>query len=689
MSAVLSSVEQDPGAVAIVGSGPVGIRVSRELLTRKPDLPVTLFDEEPWDPYDRVSLAQVLSGAANWLDLENLPPLPEGARIKQYSNGKIVAIDRRRRMVIDANGDTHGYSRLILATGSQTVIPDIPGADLIGVHTLRNRADVEGLLQQRPKRVVVIGGGLLGLEIAYALKSAKTQVMVVQNRRLMNRQLDEKASTMLFEHFRARGIPVILDRIEEILGRDKKDKHQAVGGRVRQRSRTRRHPLWLERIRDHQHHRVVAGIRTFSGAQLECDAVVLASGVKPRVDLALAARLRVGRGIKVNNFLQTSDPLIYALGECAEHRGRVHGLVAPGFEQAKVAAQHLLGGKARYDGSVAATELKGVDLAAFCFHRQDVDINPESQHTLTYEDRKRNIYRKIVVRSGKLQGLSGIGDWADIWRTREAAMRSKRLTWPQRQRFLATGSPWPESSKESVKDWPANARVCNCMASTRGQLSAAVDKGGCNSVAALMETTGAGTGCGACRPLLAGMVGADPAPQPVEGEKAVGIGSLLVFILAVVIIWAPPIPLAETVQGPWRIETLWLDGLWKQITGFTLLGLCLIALLMPLRKRWARFTVADYPSWRIAHVMVGLLATALLIVHTGMSLGEGLSRYLMLNFLALGLLGATAGVVTVLAGRTGGRAVNRWHSLWTWSHIVCFWFLPVLLTFHIVKVYYY
>lgn len=689
MSAVLSSVDQDPGAVAIVGSGPVGIRVSRELLTRKPDLPLTLFDEEPWDPYDRVNLTSILSGDANWLDLENLPPLPDNARVAQHCNSRIVEIDRDRRIVADANGDTYVYSRLILATGSQAVIPDIPGTDLSGVYTLRNRTDVEALLEQRPKRVAVLGGGVLGLEIACALKSDETQVWVVQNRQLMSRQLDEKAGAMILEHLRSRGIPVILERTKEILGREKEGDHRTVGNQHRRRGQKRPPPAWMARLKDDHQQRVVAGIRMYSGVQLACDAVVLATGIKPRVDLALSAGLRVGRGIKVNDYMQTSDPSIYAIGECAEHRGRVYGLVAPGFEQAKVSAQHLLGDRSRYDGSVAGTELKGVDLAAFSFQRQDVDISPESQHTLTYEDRKRNIYRKIVVRKGKLQGLSGIGDWADAWRAREAAMRSKRLMWWQRRRFLATGSPWPVSSEGSVMDWPANAIVCNCMASRRGQLSAAIDKAGCNNVAALMETTGAGTGCGACRPLLAEMVGADPAPEPVEGEKPVGILSLFAFVLAIVVAVAAPIPLADTAQGPWRLETLWLDDLWKQVTGYTLLGLCVIAMLMSLRKRWEHFTFAQYPSWRVVHIAVGLIAIALLIVHTGLRLGEGLNLYLMVNFLALALLGAIVGVVTVMEGRIPRRTLSRWRKLWAWAHIVCFWPLPVLLTFHIVKVYYF
>jgi NAD(P)H-nitrite reductase large subunit len=259
---------------------------------------------------------------------------------------------------------------------------------------------------------------------------------------------------MVLEQVHALGIPVILDRAKEILGKD-----------------------------------TVTGLRTYSGEVLECNIIVLATGVQPMVELAVRAGLRVGRGIKVNDRMQTSDPAIYAVGECAEHRGRVYGLVGPGYEQATVAAQNIVGNQATYEGSVVVTLLKGIDLPAVTISRMEVDL--PSPKEVIYKQAKDKVYRKLMLHRGRLIGIQAIGDWPELWRV-QAAVRRKQWLGPwQRQRFRTTGSLWPERSLPPVSEWPAQATVCNCKGITRGNLSEAVQAGS-GTVKALQEQTGAG-----------------------------------------------------------------------------------------------------------------------------------------------------------------------------------------------------
>jgi NAD(P)H-nitrite reductase large subunit len=262
----------------------------------------------------------VLSGELGWADLDNTFLLPE-ERQAARRHALITAIDRENRTVTDLHRQQQAYSILVLVTGSYTNVPSFPGAHLKGIYALHDKSDLKRLLNRRKDscRIVVMGGGgVLGLEIDCALQSDSTTVYILQNDRLMKQQLDQRASAILLDHLRALGFEVILDRAKEILGAD-----------------------------------TVTGIRTYSGELVECDAIVLATGVQPGVKLALKAGLKVGRGIKVNDQMQISDPCIYAVGDCAEHRGRVSGLVLPGFERAKVAAENILGGQASYLGSMA------------------------------------------------------------------------------------------------------------------------------------------------------------------------------------------------------------------------------------------------------------------------------------------------------------------------------------------------
>jgi nitrite reductase (NADH) large subunit len=219
--------------------------------------------------------------------------------------------------------------------------------------------------------------------------------------------------------------------------------------------------------------------------------------------LALSSGLATGRGVKVNDYLQTSDPLIFAAGECAEHAGRVYSLVGPGFEQADIVSQNLLGGRAKYHGSLIAAQLKGTDFPAFSCAREELDNVAESR-TLTFEADAPKRYRALKLCKGRLMGAVGAGEWPEAWRIREAVLQNQRVSPAQSRSFLSCGNLWLDNMP-SVAAWPKTATVCNCMGITKDLLDIAIEQG-YTSIDELRKHTSAGTGCGSCLTLMAGLL---------------------------------------------------------------------------------------------------------------------------------------------------------------------------------------
>jgi nitrite reductase (NADH) large subunit len=423
----------------------------------------------------------------------------------------------------------------------------------------------------------------------------------------------------------------------------------------------------------------VQAVQLRSGRGIECDTVIVATGIRPNIDLALRAGLAVGRGIRVDDGMRTNDPQIFAVGECAEHRGIVYGLVAPGLEQAAVAASQIAGVEARYRGSVSATRLKVLDLPVFSIGRvregDKLDLARMRAH------RSHKAYGKIVTERGRLIGAVVVGELSDLGRVQEAVMRSRRVFAWEAWRFARTGSLWPKA-QGGVADWPDAVAVCNCTGVTRGQLRVALATG-CTSAEALARATGASTVCGSCRPLLAELAGAKAPVTPVRGSRfllGVGGAALALTLLAC----ALAVPYSETVTQTW--DVIWRESAWKQASGFTVLGLSVVALLLSLRKRLLSF--GDFALWRVAHAIIAVLALAGLAAHTGGRLGTNVDLFLMSSFLGVIALGAVAGGVVALEHRLGARAV-RLRRAWTWAHLIVFWPVPVLLGVHVFKSYYF
>lgn len=642
--------------VVIVGAGPVGVRAAVELRQALPQTPIVLYGDEPWQPYNRVRLSSLLAGDADWADFTEGLALPD--RVEARFGCRVVAIDPAAHCVTDADGRVQPYAALVLATGSRAHVPEIPGTDLAGVFSFRGLGDAEALQARlaRCRRVAVIGGGLLGLETARALHRYRTEVVVIEHHpRLMANQLDQAAAQRMHERVEASGITVVLD-----------DGPMAILGEGR-----------------------VAGVRLRSGREIECDTVVLAAGIRPEISLARDAGLVFQRGIVVDDTLQTSAPDVYAVGECAQHRGQVYGLVAPGFEQAAVAARVIAGDGAgrpvRYLGSLSATRLKVANWPVFSMGEVGAWEVPDLAREHVHET--DDVYRKLVVRRGRLIGALALGEWRELSRVQEAVQQQRRV-WPwQTARFRTSGELWNEAV-EQVATWPAETTVCNCTGVTRGQLSGAI-AGGCRSVSALTARTGACGVCGSCRPLLESLLGASGPREPMP--LAQRLGWLAAWALGLALLFALPanIPYASTEELAWHWDRLWRDGLIKQISGYSLLALAALLTLIGLRKRWKKLDWLAFVHWRWLHALAGLLALVTLWLHTGGRIGDGINRWLALAMLGASLTGIALAIFLTREHRLAiARAASLRPTL-QWLHALLLWPLPVLLGFHILKVYYY
>ena len=293
--------------IIVIGSGPVGMRFVEEVLKRKPSANITMFGGEGTQPYNRIQLSSLLAGEAKYEDILNTLPDEQRHTGFQHIPANVEVVFSKEKYVVDQQGNRYDYDKLVFATGSRPHVPDIPGVDQTGVYTFRNLKDAEALSARiwRSRHIVVVGGGLLGLEAARALTRFNTKVTLIQQGPwLMNRQLDEKAATLLKDSIENKGIEVITESgVRNILGE----------GRV-------------------------TGVVTRDKTEIECDTVLLCAGIKPNMELARDANIKVANAIMVDDQLQTSEPNVFAIGECCEHRGLTYGLVNPGFEQAAVAA---------------------------------------------------------------------------------------------------------------------------------------------------------------------------------------------------------------------------------------------------------------------------------------------------------------------------------------------------------------
>jgi nitrite reductase (NADH) large subunit len=370
--------------LVIIGNGMAAARFVDEMTKRSLGrYAIAVIGDEPRLAYNRVLLSSVLAGEIESRDIELKSTgwwKDHGVTLKYGCAAS--AIDTASRTVSLANGASIGYSKLVLATGSQALRLNMPGADLAGVHTFRDSRDVSILLElaREKKRVVVIGGGLLGLEAAYGLAKAGSPVTLLHLMdKLMERQLDADAAMLLKQRVEEKGVAVHLNASTA-----------RIVGEI-----------------------AVEAVELADGRLIAADAVIFAAGIRPNTSLAQNAGLTVNRGILVDDTMRTSAEDIFALGECVEHRGVCYGLVEPAYEQAKILADHLAGKNSRYGGSVVSTNLKvsGVNV----FSAGDFE-GREGSETMTFRDVRRGTYKKLIIADGLLTGAVLVGDTQDaLW----------------------------------------------------------------------------------------------------------------------------------------------------------------------------------------------------------------------------------------------------------------------------------
>lgn len=658
---IIDTPEKTVFKYIVVGTGPVGVRFIQEINKIQPGVSIAAFGDEPWVPYNRIQLSSLISGEIREASLYDAQDISRYSNVKAVYNNRIDEIDRKNKRVRDTGGIYYSYEYLILATGSKPCVPNIPGVNRKNVFTFRDLNDAQSLMSRSvsTRRTVIIGGGLLGLEAARAMQRFNTEVHVIEHSNwLMFNQLDNRAGSYLKQHVESLGIYVHSGcRVGRITG-DEKVKGVVISGSV---------------VADEQ--------------LIECDTVIIAVGISANVDLAKQSGLNYGKGIRVDDHLQTNDSSIFAIGECVEHNKITYGLISPGFEQAAVLSHYLNKEDVNYKGSVTSTSLKVLDYPVFSIG--DNSLTARARETYIYQDHEKNIYRKIIVINGRIRSAMGVGDWAGVQRFQQA-VEDRRRVWPwQIRRFELYGILWSDASSENVIDWPASSTVCNCTGVTRGELGLACKHGAC-TVDGLARVTGASTVCGSCRPLLVEFVGGNAAPEPARYFRSLLTVSALLFIACLFALFAPSFDYSSSVTDNFSLDIFWRDSLYKQISGFTLLGLSAFVSLISFRKRIRKLnTLWEYSAWRFVHVITALLIIAALFIHTGFRLGDNINLYLMSIFTGLLLVGALAAIAIGYEHNLPRYLAKQLRTYAVWSHIVLLWPLPPLLGFHILKTYYF
>ncbi|WP_334165318.1 NAD(P)/FAD-dependent oxidoreductase, partial [Phenylobacterium sp.] len=460
--------------LVVVGNGMAGCRAVQEVLKRDPDrYEITIFGAEPRVNYDRIMLSPVLAGEKAFADIVlNDEAWYRDNGIALHAGRAVTAIDREAKVVRAEGGLEVPYDRLILATGSEPIRLPLPGADLAGVVTFRDLDDVEAMIAAvKPgAKAVVIGGGLLGIEAAYGLCRRGMGATVVHLLDvLMERQLDPSAGFLLAEALAGKGVDTVLEaQSEEIVGAD---------GRV-------------------------AGLRLKDGRVLPCDLLVMAVGIRPNAALARACGLQVNRGVVVDDTLATSDPAIFAIGECLEHRGQCYGLVAPIWEMCRTLAETLTGGRAAYEGSALSTRLKvsGVDVFSAGKH-----LGGDGCEDIVFRDAGRGVYKRIVLEDGKVAGAVLFGDasdggwYFDLMRSgAEVGDIRETLVFGQAATEGLRGLD-PSAAVAAMAD---EAEVCGCNGVCKGEITRAIADQGLSTLETVRAHTKASASCGTCAPLV-------------------------------------------------------------------------------------------------------------------------------------------------------------------------------------------
>jgi nitrite reductase (NADH) large subunit len=481
--------------LVVIGNGMAGARLVEDVLSRDGGVlyDIVVFGDEPYGNYNRILLSGVLAGTHDPKDIF-INPLSwyEQNQVKLHAGVRITEIDRQAKLVRGADGTIEAYDKLVIATGSSPFVPPLQnlysetGSFKEGVFVFRTLNDCDGIANYagQARSAAVIGGGLLGLEAARGLLNLGLEVKVIHLMpHLMEVQLDSSAGDVLRRTMERLGVAVYLEKsTTAVLGNGH-----------------------------------VTGLQFKDGTTLDCDMVVISAGIRPNAALAKQAGLTVERGIMVGDDLASpDDPDIYSVGECAQHRGQVYGLVAPLWEQTHILAERLTGRNpnASYRGSKVSTKLKvmGVELAVMGIK----DAVHEDDEVVTYVEPMRGVYKKLLIRNGRLAGAILLGDASGAPNLLQAFDRNMMLPENRAELLFPLAAESPELSLE---DLPDSAQVCNCNGVSKGQLVQAISNG-CRSYKALCDATRAGTGCGSCKPQIQAVLASAAGDLVIEDPSA-------------------------------------------------------------------------------------------------------------------------------------------------------------------------
>lgn len=462
------------------GAGAFGFVKSYRALNTEDE--IEIFSKENFPFYNRVMLPDYISGAQEWNQLVKMKDEEEfDFNIRLHRGVSIEHLDRTNKTVIDSKGKTHHYDVLLMATGSRaTMLRDIP--DMKGIFTMRSRIDADNFknhVDPSKGKVLIVGGGLLGIELAASLREVNVEVCIVQRiSRLMDRQLDILGSQLLHEELVDKGIDIFYnDEIERFLGKNE-----------------------------------VEGVRLKSGQEINCQAIVIAIGTTPNAELARASGLECKRGVVVNEYLLSSDPNIYAIGEIAEFKGFLYGITAAAEEQAEIVARHLSGDIAHYyKGSLLMNILKmhGTELCSLGLTEAPAD--DPAYEEVVFIDKAKRYYKKCIIHNDRLVGAILIGDKTEFLEFKDLISNKIELS-EKRLELLRSGK----------KAEPVIGKlICSCGGVGEGNIVNKINEG-CTELKTLCQAAGAGMGCGSCRPEVQAILEKMKPPSP-KGELIAGL----------------------------------------------------------------------------------------------------------------------------------------------------------------------
>lgn len=476
--------------LVLVGNGMAGINAIEQLLKLAPEkYEITVFGSEPHPNYNRILLSSVLAGDAKIEDIViNDWSWYKDNGIRLHTGHTVTRIDTAKQTVETDQGMTAAYDELILATGSLPFMLPLPGADKKGVIAFRDIKDCEAMIEASKsyKKAVVIGGGLLGLEAARGLLNLQMDVAVVHiYRYLMERQLDETASVILRGELEKQGMRFLLEKNTEAI----------LGGKR------------------------VTGVRFKDGSEIKADLVVMAVGIRPNIEVARKSGIEINRGIVVNDFMETNVPHVYAVGECAEHRGVAYGLVAPLYEQGAELAKRLAGvASGGYHGSILSTKLKVSGVQVFSAGQF---VDSPGTRAIKMQDEIDGIYKKIVLQDGKLTGAVLFGDTSEGSKLFALIRSGEDVTGREKELLFGSQGGKAASGVEYAASMGNDEIVCGCNGVSKGTILKAIEEKGCTSVNDIKYCTKATGSCGGCKPLVADLLtyalGADGVTAVKEG----------------------------------------------------------------------------------------------------------------------------------------------------------------------------